>query len=131
MQAERIERLEADLKSEREAHASTLRDAEATLMDLEGIQAADTGRSAAIQSAQAELQAERSMREQAEVSPASSSSRQCRSRYFVAEGPALLIQTQISRCIRKLAQIRTSQLCLSDNAPQARSSFGESTFSSV
>ena len=66
MQRKAVEGLEADLRAERSAHEATLRDAEATLVELEDIRGA--GASQAEASQQEELLKEREARRAAEVS---------------------------------------------------------------
>lgn len=64
MQQELMQRLEADLQAERDAHEATLRDAESTLQELEGVRGVQPGHVTTEQSWQAE---ERAARQQAEV----------------------------------------------------------------
>lgn len=67
MQRELSRRLEAELQAERDAHEATLKDAEATLLELEGIRGGGASQISSAQSLQAELDRERDAREQAEV----------------------------------------------------------------
>lgn len=67
MQSSQVERLESELRAEREAHESTLKDAEATLLELVGIRGTDAGQPEALSSAQEELFREKQARQQAEV----------------------------------------------------------------
>ena len=66
-QGSRVDQLETDLQIEREAHESTLRDAEATLLELEGIRSMDTGQPEALSSLQEDLWREKQARQKAEV----------------------------------------------------------------
>ncbi len=67
MQSAQVARLESELQIEREAHERTLRDAEATLMELEGIRGMDAGQSEAFLSLQEELTREKHARREAAV----------------------------------------------------------------
>ena len=62
-----MERLESELQAEREAHESTLRDAEATLSELEGIRGTDAGQPGALLSVQEDLWREKQAQQEAQV----------------------------------------------------------------